>query len=159
MKLEVIGALAIALVMVIILLVVGVELSSNLEGTMLEMKTDAANQNFTLAQSTTALRENELVGGSFVMRNGTRAFIINAANYTLDEGTGTVRFGVSEFNNTAVSVDYSYYFEGYAANAALDGLDALSDVGGWLPLVAIVSIAVIILALLFGMGLGRGKDR
>lgn len=47
----------------------------------------------------------------------------------------------------------------YAENAAVDGLDALSDLSGWLPLIAIISIAIVILGLIMGVGAFRGRGR
>lgn len=146
-----------AIVIAALFLVAGVIVLDEMEEEFTTQQTATANQNFTLAQADYALAQDQLT--SYTLYNETRAHTLHANNYTVDTDAGTIRFVSNEFNNTPVSLDYTYYYESWSSNATISALSATVEIGDWLDLVVIVAIAVLIISIVVLIAGKRSSTR
>lgn len=90
----------------------------------------------------------DIIDGSELVSNATNGtFLVKDVQYGIDYAGGTVNS--SEVGEINVSYQYSVYTPEEPRNITVKGMESMDEFGNWLPTIAIVIIAAVIIGIIF----------
>ena len=164
------GSIAIALLIAAVMLGLGATILTKIQGTQSDNTADNGNQSLTWAGNNTAIEFNSdrVNTGSVVLYNN--ASVVNrgvgdAANYTVSQGSITIlnsSNGPDGTNSASwvtsdLNASYSYQFGSQARNSTGFGLSGTVVFAEFIPTIAIVAAAAIVISVLLLM-FGRRRN-
>jgi len=166
MGIESIPTIAMTLILIVITTVIGAWIIGDLGDTIIEntdkINNDVVNEVHTNQTSFYLGRAfNNTVRGysldTVLLRNVTVGYTINSGNYTVNAADGNITL-VAGFGLNAgterfyVNYTYSVFEPSVAFNATTEGGDAVFTIAEWLPIIAIVIAATVIIGLIVWFG-------
>lgn len=156
-----IGMIAISIMVAVVILVIGPLVLTEIQGNTDNLVgTPVVNESITWPGNNTyySLAQSDIVSGSVVLWNQTDLmtentdFELNGSSIKFTNKTGHAGWNTSvEFN-----VTYNYHYGSAAYNTTIYGMTGSTTMASFVPTVALVAIAAIVLGIIFVM-FGRRK--
>ena len=156
MKVNEIAPIGLAFILIAVILGVGGMILGQISPHTLQATTTSENFSFVNGDSNTTayypIRDVSVVNAS----NLSQAFT-SPADYNVTLSNGTFVWGIGVGTNvTTAQVTYTYDANTNATATVNQGSSSLKDLSSWLPIIAVVVAAIIIIGIILG-GFGRGQ--
>ena len=166
-----IGVIALSLLVAAVILGVGGTILEKIQNTQTDLSNFFGNETLTWAGNNTAmgLAEGRIITSSLILYNN--ATIVNKgsgddANYTVSSGSITIinssagPTGVrgSDLVTSDLNVSYNYNYGSEARNSSDFGLQGVSTIAEFIPTIALVAVAAIVIGIVLVMFGRRRKE-
>lgn len=155
MDLKTLAALAIIVLVAGVSLVLGGVINDEIYDTMRDRDSaqSSSTDEVTLSDGTyVALTHDDIISVSSV--SNATGTTLTSGNYTIENNAGQIRLDDATYDGLDFNVSYSWYINTHSTNASEQVGSSLGTMASFLPIVALVVIAVVIIALISRVGGG-----
>jgi hypothetical protein len=121
--------------------------------------TDVSGESFTASNETwVSLNQNSLITGTITVYNASGND--NTSDFTVNTTDGTLKVtGDDTLNGTSCTIDYTHgdkTIQNHVKNGIVNGFKALSQTGGYMPLIVLAVVIFMVLSMILGLGFFTG---